>query len=144
MKNKNNVKANVKFSCEKDENLDLLNLKARVSYHLPEEIGFTKRKELEITLIKDTSFVLWMKEVKRLMVGSRVKSVIYNEIKEHIMERLRNSQESKPDAVANILNMLNQMKFEFHFDIAEADSIIIAEKEALQARKKDEEEDTLF
>ena len=141
MKNKNNVKVNVRFSCEKDDNLDLLNLKARISYHLPEEIGFTKRKELEITLIKDTTFSLWIKEVKNLMAGSRIKNVIYNEIKEHIMTRLRNAQKTNPDAVANILNMFNQMKFEFHFDVVEAESIILAEQEAL--RKKDRE-DTFF
>lgn len=140
--NKNNVKAIVRFNSEKDENLDLLNLKARISYHLPEDIGFTKRKELEITLIEDTSFVLWMQEVKRLAVGSRIKSIIYNEIKEHIMERLRNAHKNNPDAVANILNMFNQMKFEFHFNIEEAESIIGAEKEVLA--KKDKELNTLF
>lgn len=129
MKNKNNVKATVKFTCEQDVNLELFNLKAQVSYHLPEEFGFTKRKEFDIVLIQDKEFVAWMKEVKHLMVGTRVKSIIYNEIKEHLMERLRKSYDSNPDVVGNILNMFNQMKFEFHFDIEEAEKTITSIKE---------------
>lgn len=129
MKNKNNVKANVKFTCEQDVNLGLFNLKAQVSYHLPEEVGFTKRKEFDLVLIQDKAFVAWMKEVKHLMVGTRVKSIIYNEIKEHLMERLRKAYDSNPDVVGNILNMFNQMKFEFHFDIEEAEKTITSIKE---------------
>lgn len=130
MKNKNNVKANVRFTCEKDENLELMTLTAHVSYHLPEEIGFTKRKEFDIVLIKDKSYVMWIKEAKHLMVGTRVKNVIYSEIREHIMGRLRKAYDTNPDVVGNILNMFNQMKFEFHFDIEEAEKIVSSENDA--------------
>ena len=129
MQNKNNVKANVRFTCEKDEDLGLLNLKARVSYHLPEEVGLTKRKEFDVVLIRDKTFVMWMKDAKHLMVGTRVKNIIYNEIKEHLMERLRKAYDSKPDVVGNILNMFNQMKFEFHFDVEEAEKTVASIKE---------------
>ncbi len=105
-------------------------MKAQVAYCLPEEIGFKKSKSFEIVLIEDMTFMEWIKETKKFMVGTRVKSVIYNEVKEHIMERLRKAYGNNTDVVEKILNMFNQMKFDFHFDVANAEKIIVSEKEA--------------
>lgn len=140
----NTVKVKAKFFNEVDGNLDLHNLMVDVSYSIPEVIGFTKYKKISKTLIQDATLQEWVKKVNYQMTKEKVKVSIQSMVMEDIMSRLqREYEKTEPEIVSQVLNMLNQLKFNFTVDLVEAREIV-AKTNQVAFPKEKLDADSLF
>lgn len=127
------VKVRANFKIEEDSNVsDLLEIKAKVWYSIPEKFGFKKSKSLEVEVATFSGIeqLLHFHEIADLK--DTAKAVIQKEIRLDIMKRLKNHVEiSSEEQKAQVLNMLNQMKLTFDFDVDHAKQSLEVEQKQL-------------
>ena len=121
----NKIIANATFEQTKDLNLDFMGLKATIHYSVPSVFGFVKSKKVVKTIIEDTTPSLFLREAERLVVTGEIKKVIREVVTEDIMKRFVAHYEGEGDKINNLLNALNQMKFDFALDMKETEKTAI-------------------
>lgn len=142
----NQVKVNVEFSNKVDDNLDLYTLVAKIHYSIPNVLGFKKPKEIEWHPIQDATLQEWMKQMGQVLTKPKMKAMVQGLVREDIMNRLQQTHEKgTPEIMNRVLNMLNQLKFDFNFDVHEAEEIIVSvNKVAFPEQQQKEELETIF
>lgn len=121
----NLIKVNANFLKTTDANLDLYGLRVNINYSIPSVFGFTKTKVIQEVLIDDTTINKFLGESERIILTGEIKKTIRGLVEKDIMKRLLAQYENKEDKVNNILNALNQMKFDFTMDIQQAEKTAI-------------------
>lgn len=119
------VKVNVEFFNEVDDNLELYTLVAKIRYSIPNLLGFKKSKEIEWRPIQDATIEDWLYHMAKNLTKPKIKALVQGYVREDIMNRLQKTHEKGTTEIMNrVLNMLNQIKFDFNIDINEAQEII--------------------
>lgn len=119
------VRVVVRFHNEVDDNLEVYTLTAKIRYSIPDVMGFIKTREIEWKVLQDVTAKDWILHLSKNLTKSKIKAMVRNFVTEDIMNRLQKSHEKDEQEIMNqYLNMLNQINFDFEFDMCEAKQIV--------------------